>query len=196
MTTRTFYAFQKYLTTTTNATLKIGAYPAMPITFSMVRVSWGLEPIVSTQGKTFQAAEHMFYHYNKYHAGRNLDARVYLEDGCAGLLPFIVIQDGFFNQLRATQVLELTPAEWAELPALEEAPAETASVPTAVSTAAYRKATSLGISIAAATSLETLAAVERRLDATLNRCETLHRGCDVLEHAIETVRAYIKPCAI
>jgi len=193
MTTRTFYDIRNYLTTTTNATLKIGAYPAMPITFSMVRVSWGLEPIVSTQGKTFHAAEHMFHHYNKYHAGRNLDARVYLKNDCAGLLPFIVIQDGFFNQLRATQMLELTPAEWAELPALEEeAPAE----PTAVSTAAYRKATSLGISVAAATSLETLAAVERRFDAMLSGCETLHRGCDALERAIEMVRAYIKPCAV
>ena len=180
MTTRTFYDIRDYLTTTTNATLKIGAYPAMPLTFAMVRVSWGLEPIVSTKGKTFQAAEHMFHHYNKYHAGRNLDARIYLKNDCAGLLPFIVIQDGFFNQLSATQMLELTPAEWAEMPALEEAPA---IVPATASRA------SLGSSVATATSLETLAMLERRFDAILS-------GCASLERAIETVRAYIKPCAI
>ena len=173
MTTRTFYDIRNYLTTTTNATLKIGAYPAMPLTFAMVRVSWGLEPIVSTKGKTFRAAEHMFHHYNKYHAGRNLDARIYLKNDCAGLLPFIVIQEGFFHQLSATQMLELTPAEWAEMPALEEAPA-----------------------VATATSLETFAALERRFDAMLSGCASLHRGCDALERGIETLRAYIKPCAI
>jgi hypothetical protein len=84
-------------------------------------------PTIQTQGKVFNTTEHLFHHYNKYNAGKRLDASTYLKDGCQRLLQHIVFQEGPYNQLSVAQLLELSPEEWAEMPALESE--NTASTP-------------------------------------------------------------------
>jgi len=117
---RTFNDLRNYLTSKVNASLQIDDHPALPITIDAVNLTMDYAPAVHTHGKAFNTIEHLFHHYNKYNAGKRLDASTYLKNGCQRLLQYIVFQEGSYNQLSIAQLLELSPAEWAEMPELAE----------------------------------------------------------------------------
>ena len=124
---RTFNHLRNYLTSPVNSSLQIDDHPSLPITIDAVHLTMDYAPTIQTQGKVFNTTEHLFHHYNKYNAGKRLDASTYLKDGCQRLLQHIVFQEGPYNQLSVAQLLELSPEEWAEMPALESE--NTASTP-------------------------------------------------------------------
>ena len=116
MTTRTFFDLPTYLPIPFLASFQIDDHPALPITLDTIQ---GVLPTVSTHGKAFRSLEHLFFHYNKYNAGYKLDFNTYVKDrNTQRLLQYIVFQEGPYNQLSVAQVLELTPEEWADMPAL------------------------------------------------------------------------------
>jgi hypothetical protein len=84
-----------------------------------------------------------------------------LKDGCKRLLQYIVFQEGSYNQLSIAQLLELSPEEWAEMPALEsEETATAAPVSEPVSNTITHTHTD-----AKAAKKERLAELNRRCDA-------------------------------
>ena len=107
-----------YLATPYSASLQIDEHPALSITLTAERNR--SQPLVQTRGKYFNSVEHLFGHYNKYNAGSTLNAQLYLKDGCQRLLQYIVFQEGPYSKLSVAQILELSPAEWDEMPALKE----------------------------------------------------------------------------
>jgi hypothetical protein len=116
MTTRTFFDLPDYLPTPFLASFQIEDHPALPITLGTIQ---GVIPTVATHGKAFRSLEHLFFHYNKYNAGYKLDFNNYVTHrNSQQLLQYITFQEGPYNQLSVAKTLELTPAEWADLPAL------------------------------------------------------------------------------
>lgn len=124
MTTRNINNLRDYLPTPFNAFLQIDNHPALPITLSAA--TWSQQPLVQTHGKEFRSVEHLFHHYNKYNAGSALNHQLYLKDDCQRLLQYIIFQEGPYTKMSAAQTLELSPAEWADMPALEEIPTRSA----------------------------------------------------------------------
>jgi len=124
MTTRNINNLREYLTTPFNAFLQIDEHPALPITLTADSNSW--QPLVQTHGKDFNSVEHLFHHYNKYNAGSKLNRQLYLKDDCQRLLQYIIFQEGPYSRLSVAQTLELSPAEWADMPELMEIDAKTA----------------------------------------------------------------------
>lgn len=117
VTMRNLNNLRDYLTTPFAAFLQIDDHPALPITLTANRKSQ--QPLVRTHGKDFNSVEHLFHHYNKYNAGSKLNRQLYLKNECQRLLQYIIFQEGPYSRLSAAQTLELSPAEWDEMPALE-----------------------------------------------------------------------------
>jgi hypothetical protein len=158
---RTFNDLRNYLTSKVNASLQIDDHPALSITIDAVNLTLDYAPAIHTHGKGFNTIEHLLHHYNKYNTGRKLDVSKYLKDGCKRLLQYIVFQEGSYNQLSIAQLLELSPEEWAEMPALEsEETATAAPVSEPVSNTITHTHTD-----AKAAKKERLAELNRRCDA-------------------------------
>lgn len=170
---RTFNDLRNYLTTPVIFSLQIDDHPSLPITIDAVHLTGDYAPTIHTQGKVFNTIEHLFHHYNKYNTGKRLDTSTYLKNGCQRLLQYIVFQEGPYNQLSIAQLLELSPEEWAELPALE--PDTTVSTPvqprTPVSVPAPLRNT-----VVYDTDKEAKAARKERLAALDRRCDAIERS--------------------
>ena len=162
--TRNIHNLRDYIPTPFAATLQIDNHPAIPIVLTADRNSW--QPLVHTQGKVFGSVEHLFHHYNKYIAGYTLNRKKYLENHCQRLLSYIVFQSGPYNQLSAAQTLELSPAEWAEMPELEE------------DTPVEQVATAVPLSV------EPVVPQPVKTDATTQRMVDLRDRCDAIERVL------------
>jgi hypothetical protein len=86
-----------------------------------------------------------------------------LKNGCQRLLQHIVFQEGPYNQLSIAQLLELSPAEWAEMPALESE--EAAAPVVAPVVAPVRNTITHTHTDAKAAKKERIADLNRRCDA-------------------------------
>ena len=187
MTSMTFTNVRDYLTTPFHASLQVGDHPSLPI--SLAAVDGVSDPITRTHGKEFRSIQHLFNHYNKYNAGSVLDRPKYLKNHCHQLLECIVFQDGPYNQLSLAKTLELSPAEWAEMPALE--PID--SVPTVSTTPAPTSQASVAnvtvrearqtVSTAATPVSPTKNSIEdvrlarkKKITELRNRCDEVQRG--------------------
>ena len=171
MTSRTFRNLHSYLTTPFHAFLKIDGHPSLPLT---LRAN-SSETVIQTHGKTFGSVEHLFHHYNKYLAGSALLRATYLANGCQRLLQYLVFEEGPYTRLSIAQTLELSPAEWAEMPPLS--PIETVATATPVENTIV---------------FETVrpAGPQRRAEGTTRsqHLATLHRRCDAIERGITEMR--------
>lgn len=188
---RTFNDLHNYLTANANAnaSLQIDDHPSLPITLSTLRLSsGGVVPIVATHGKEFRTIEHLFNHYNKYNAGRKLDARIYSANNCQRLLQYIVFQEGPYNQLSVAQTLELSPEEWAEMPALEPVEAAT-PVQTARNTVTNAHVATRSDEAQRKKRIEDAKAARRE------RIAELHRRCDAIERSLAEMREERKTLA-
>ena len=116
MSSRTFLNLYSYLSAPFRAFLKIDGHPSLPLT---LRAN-AYETVIQMEGKTFGSIQHLFHHYNKYLAGSALKRELYLSNGCHRLLQYLVFQEGPYKSLSVAQTLELSPAEWAEMPPLSE----------------------------------------------------------------------------
>ena len=172
---RTFNDLRNYLTTNVNASLQIDDHPSLSITIDAVNLTGDYAPAVHTHGKDFNTLEHVFHHYNKYNAGKRLDASTYLKNGCQRLLQYIVFQEGPYNQLSVAQTLELSPEEWAEMPALAEDAAVYVPIPAAAPVVAPVRNT--------ITHTQTDAKAARK-----ERMADLNRRCDAIERSIRDMR--------
>jgi len=155
---RNIHHLRDYISTPFAATLQIDNHPAMPIVLTADCNSW--QPVVHTHGKVFASVEHLFHHYNKYIAGYTLNRKKYLENHCQRLLSYIIFQAGPYSQLSAAQTLELSPAEWAEMPELEEITPEEPVVPVATKRVPHPVKTD---------------ATTQHIDDLRNRCDAIER---------------------
>jgi hypothetical protein len=160
---RAFNDLRNYLTSKVNASLQIDDHPALSITIDAVNLTLDYAPAIHTHGKGFNTIEHLLHHYNKYNTGRKLDVSTYLKNGCQRLLQHIVFQEGPYNQLSIAQLLELSPAEWAEMPALESE--EAAAPVVAPVVAPVRNTITHTHTDAKAAKKERIADLNRRCDA-------------------------------
>ena len=166
---RTFQDLRPYLSTPFRASFQVGEHPSLSIT--LYAVSWKRkEPHIATHGKHFGSIEHLFYHYNKYNAGSALDKATYVENGVytPRVLEHLVFQEGPYRTLSVAKTLELSPDEWADLPAL--VPVDSApDVPNTIS----------------------FSAVQESKDSAqpLNqKVAELDQRCDTLKHSLEETR--------
>jgi len=164
MTTRTFRDLYTYLSAPFSAFLQVDGHPSLPLT---LRAN-AYETVIQTGGKTFGSVEHLFHHYNKYLAGSALNRATYLANGCHRLLQYLVFQEGPYKSLSVAQTLELSPAEWAEMPPLSECD-DRPSLP-AENTIVYA----------------TIPPVIR--PSSKERLAALHRRCDAIERSITEMR--------
>ena len=204
MTTRNIHNLRDYLTAPFNAFLQIDDHPALPITLTAVSHSW--QPLVQTHGKDFGSVEHLFHHYNKYNAGSTLNRRLYLKDDCQRLLQFIVFQEGPYSKMSAAQTLELSPAEWDEMPELSEidtsaATASTTAEATRTATAARTARTATAATVQRNTVTHAIIApvpqvsphvsyTDPRGDirtARRKRIDDFHSRCDAIERDIHNL---------
>lgn len=194
MATRSFSNLREYLTTPFRASFQIGDHPSLPITLRTE--SWDYDPVLGTHGKDFRTLEHLFNHYNKYNAGSRLDRAVYLRQHRSNecLLEYIVFQEGPYKTLSVAKTLELTPAEWADMPELLSLEAEGAkaaaatvrveSSPEAANTILYATEQTAPVAIAKRTCAEKVADLERR-------CDAIHRGIDEMKQRRGTLEAEV-----
>ena len=177
---RTFHDLRNYLTSKVNASLQIDEHPALSITIDAVNLTLDYAPAVHTHGKAFNTIEHLLHHYNKYNAGKRLDASMYLKNGCQRLLQYIVFQEGSYNQLSIAQLLELSPAEWADMPALES---DEAAAPAIAPVVAPVRNTITH------THTDAKAAKKGRIADLNRRCDAIDRGIREMRRAREEAHA-------
>jgi len=188
----TFTNVRDYLTSPFHASLQIGDHPSLSI--SLAAAEGFCDPIARTHGKEFRSIQHLFNHYNKYNAGSALDKPKYLKNHCHRLLECIVFQDGPYNQLSLAKTLELSPDEWAEMPAL--GPID--STPTASTTLAPTSQRSVAnvtvrearrtVSTVAAPALPTRNSIEDIRLARKMRIAELTLRCDELQREIDEIK--------
>ena len=188
MTTRNIHNLRDYLTTPFHAFLQIDDHPALPITLTAVSHSW--QPLVQTHGKDFASVEHLFHHYNKYNAGSTLNRRLYLKDDCQRLLQFIVFQEGPYTKMSAAQTLELSPAEWDEMPELMEIEATAATATTARTATVQRNTVTHAIIAPVPQVSPHVSYTDPRGDirtARRKRIDDFHSRCDAIERDIHNL---------
>ena len=164
MSSRTFLNLYSYLSAPFRAFLKIDGHPSLSLT---LRAN-SYETVIQMEGKTFGSVEHLFHHYNKYLAGSALNRATYLANGCQRLLQYLVFEEGPYTRLSVAQTLELSPAEWAEMPPLSEC--DDRPSPPAENTIVY----------------DTTPPVIR--PSSKGRLAALHRRCDAIERGITEIR--------
>lgn len=181
---RTFNDLRSYLTSKVNSSLQIDDHPSLPITLDPVNVTGDYYvPAIYTHGKAFNTIEHLFHHYNKYNAGKRLDASLYLKNGCQRLLQYIVFQEGPHNQLSVAQTLELSPEEWAEMPALESEVTPAAKV-----AAVYVPVTARNtVTHTPTNTTDAKAAMKERLAKLSRRCDAIERGINEMREERESL---------
>lgn len=190
---RTFQDLRAYLSTPFRASFQVGEHPSLPIT--LYAVSWKRkEPHIATHGKHFGSIEHLFYHYNKYNAGSALDKAMYVENGVytPRVLEHLIFQEGPYSTLSVAKTLELSPDEWADIPALVsiDSVLATGGVGTlaASSGVATAPASQNTITYTSEESASRTPVVQSPPLRNKSKIAELHRRCDAIQHEIEERR--------